>query len=516
MNCRNCQYPLWTIKPRACPECGQPFNPAEYDFVPYAVRFNCPHCGQVYYGDGERGRLVPSEFDCIGCGRHVTMAEMVVEPAAGVEEQQTQNRKAAWLERKSIGLPRAWVRTVGMAMVAPGELMTRVSREAEGTGKRPMLGPALLFMLLSQTLIWIVAAVPLWAIMGFRVVGRATGRSGGPLGPDIWFLLVLFAIGLAGTIGVGMVFAMIAHLLLVLTGPRAGGPRRTMTAMAYSSGANVLSAIPCIGAYIGWVWWVGSGTAMLATVQRVRPWRAVVAVIGPVVVAVVLVIGGYAWFMYWAMSQAAAGAAATSAPTAAAGAAANTMPGPSGASSTVAAVLLSCVHRTGGWPGHVAQLLADGTLTADQLIVPPSAWSQTSPADVRIGGLTLAEFESATPEQRTQAVKAATSAVPASDAAYRVGDLVVCVRAGQPMDLGPDLWLLIAWPDPDIHGNNPPPFCLVTTTDGVPTPILASQFDARLQAQNALRAKAGLPPLPHPRDVHQTGSPPVEDDPSGG
>lgn len=504
MNCRNCQYPLWRIKARQCPECGEPFSPADFDFVPYGVRFRCPHCEQEYYGDGERGRLVPAEFDCIGCGRHVTMAEMVVEPAAGVAEKQTQTRKVPWLERKSIGGWRAWVRTVGLAMVAPGELVSRLPSD----GRTPTLGPALGFMLVSQVVIWLVAAIPLWGIMGVRLASRATGRSGGPIGADVWMLLVLFAVGLLATCIAGFVFALIAHLLLVLTGPREGGPRKTLMAMAYSSGANVLSAIPCVGVYLGWVWWVGSATVMLGRIQRVRAWRSVVAVIGPVAVAVALAVGGYAWFMYWALTKASATSATATAVTSSL---ARTTP-----SAAVSAALVSEAHRTGAWPTHIGGLLADGALNASQVIVPPDSWSHTTSDDVLIGDLTLAEFENATPGRRAKAADVAAALVSPQAAAYRVGDLVVCVRAGQPTSSVSGLWLLIAWPDPDTPWNAPPTFCLVTTADGVPRPVSAQEFDARLVSQNALRAGLGLPPLPHPRDVHQPRPRSVEDAPDGG
>ena len=80
MQCKSCEYPLWNLKARQCPECGTPFTPSEFEFVINSVRYCCPHCNQAYYGTSEKGHLVPSEFDCVTCGRHLTMDEMVLLP----------------------------------------------------------------------------------------------------------------------------------------------------------------------------------------------------------------------------------------------------------------------------------------------------------------------------------------------------------------------------------------------------------------------------------------------------
>jgi hypothetical protein len=60
MRCRTCEYALWNLRWRECPECGTPFRPSEFDFAPMSVRFCRPSCGQEYYGTGPRGHLSPS------------------------------------------------------------------------------------------------------------------------------------------------------------------------------------------------------------------------------------------------------------------------------------------------------------------------------------------------------------------------------------------------------------------------------------------------------------------------
>ena len=68
MRCKQCDYRLWNLTARRCPECGTPFLPSEFEFVPNSVQFCCPHCGQAYYGTDAKGHLVPPAFTCGRCG----------------------------------------------------------------------------------------------------------------------------------------------------------------------------------------------------------------------------------------------------------------------------------------------------------------------------------------------------------------------------------------------------------------------------------------------------------------
>src|SRR5688572_3956647 len=118
MRCKTCDYPLWNLKARQCPECGRAFVPSEFEFVLNSVRFCCQHCDQAYYGTGPRGELVPADFVCVACGQRTRMDDMVLRPAQGVEEKQTQVLKMPWLERAQRGRISAWFSTLGMAMAS--------------------------------------------------------------------------------------------------------------------------------------------------------------------------------------------------------------------------------------------------------------------------------------------------------------------------------------------------------------------------------------------------------------
>ncbi len=103
MRCKQCDYRLWNLRRRDCPECGSPFKPSDYEFVINSVRFCCPHCNQAYYGTGEFGHLVPIEFDCASCGTHIHMDETIVLPTENVREEQTQVDQNPWLDRRKRG-----------------------------------------------------------------------------------------------------------------------------------------------------------------------------------------------------------------------------------------------------------------------------------------------------------------------------------------------------------------------------------------------------------------------------
>ena len=119
MRCRTCDYALWNLPARLCPECGAAFRPSDFEFVPNSVRFCCPHCDQVYYGTTATGHLEPDRFDCVRCGERIAMDEMVLRPHEGLAEHLTQLGSNPWLQRHRRGRFKAWCATIGAALVSP-------------------------------------------------------------------------------------------------------------------------------------------------------------------------------------------------------------------------------------------------------------------------------------------------------------------------------------------------------------------------------------------------------------
>ena len=114
MRCKSCDYPLWQLTDRLCPECGTPFLPSEHEFILNSVRFCCPHCEQPYYGTGEKGHLVPRTFACVKCAKFIDMDQMVLLPTEGVTERQTQVTVVPWVERRDRGWFAAFFVTLGL------------------------------------------------------------------------------------------------------------------------------------------------------------------------------------------------------------------------------------------------------------------------------------------------------------------------------------------------------------------------------------------------------------------
>jgi len=251
MRCKGCQYPLWNLEARVCPECGKPFTPSEFEFVANSVRFCCPDCKQDYYGTGPRGHLVPPAFDCVRCHRHLTMDEMVLLPTEGVQEEQTRTDTMPWLERERIGRIKAWFQTILRALFEP----TRLAK-ATPADSSPL--QALWFAILTNGLYSVCAFGPLAV---FLMVAMALPR-GTPAGASLSVLLVIPIVLVSAVVTYAVaipIWAGVVHLLLLLTGKTASGYGGTLRSLSYACGANIMNAIPCIGAYLGVISWIWIG-----------------------------------------------------------------------------------------------------------------------------------------------------------------------------------------------------------------------------------------------------------------
>jgi hypothetical protein len=478
VRCKTCDYRLWNLISRRCPECGTPFRPSEYEFAVNSVQFCCPHCGQSYYGTDEKGHLVPPRFACVRCGREVHMDEMVLLPTAGVDESRTQMEHHPWLRRIETGSVRGWLRTVGMALVGPGRLM-------ELTPAGSPTASAWWFAILTTVLVSLVAMgsavfFPALFSLGVGSVARMAmlGAFGGAA-----------LVAIAGTVLGIALWGVVAHGLICVTGRERGTLGRTYQALCYSSGANVASAIPCVGAYFGWIWWVVSAVVAVAAAHETRLWRAAVAVVTFPILVLGSLIGGYVWFVLHFMSMI---------PT--------TLPVVTNAETTTVCEAIHTYEgrHDGALPAHAVLLVVDGTLDVYDLA---SGVTMTNPANVMIGDTDLITLTTLPPnEQRRQADRVVAD-LPNDVVAHRLGDFVFTYHGIEDVDPGERarLWLAVFSPDPDA---NPASLTVHQTIwvgryDGVVSLIDRSDFRAALTRQNELRARRGMPPLPDPSTVTQ-------------
>lgn len=485
MRCKQCDYRLWNLRSRRCPECGTAFLPSEFEFAVNSVQFCCPHCNQPYYGTGERGHLIPRDFDCVACGTHIDMDEMVLLPAEGIKEEQTETDHMPWLERRQRGRVRAWFSTIGRALVSPARLMRATPPDSS-------LVQAWWFALLTNFLAVVTGFGPFFLfplLIGSWVAGRA--RLGGPAAFGMGAVFAVAVIALATAVWIA-VWGAVTHALLLLTGKTASSAGRTYQAICYSSGANIPTGVPCLGLYFGWIWWLISAVIMVKEAQRVHGGRAALATLTPPVVAIGAFVGLYAWLVF---------AYLPSLPGMRGGAFAAT--GPASSQAAVQVLLNGVVgyaQTNGGrGPAHAIQLVTNAAVSTSDFIAPGSA---TVEERVPLDGTTLAGFKLLSTRQEGPVIEAAVKALPANTVAHRLGDFVFTHHG---IDLNapqPGLWLVILSSDPDANPYRPPgQMIIVGCADQSVLRFPASALPSRLAAQNALRAKANLPPLPDPATV---------------
>lgn len=482
MRCENCNYPLWNLRSRQCPECGTAFRPSQYEFARNSVRFLCPHCGQDYYGTGERGHLVPTEFSCVRCAAAVSMDEMVLLPTEGVTEEQTATDVMPWLHRVRIGRVKAWFKTIGMGLFQPARLIRATPEGSSG-------GAALWFAAVTSVLYGLpIAAILVLLLGGAFVTAPGGGGGGGAVWAMSFGLGVILLLAVLAGIMTALVWGLIAHAILRITGPTAGGIGRTYHAVGYSSGANVAMAIPCIGFYLiplSWLWWAISAGTMLAIGQRVAWWRAAIAAAIMPVVMIGLVVGLFVLPIYYGVQSTASRVQAlVVAPT----------------QSVLDGVLLHARTSGGSGPAHAIELVDGGAVLISEFITPGSA---TNLNQVPAGAVTLDQIPSIPPDQRAAHARIAAEALPPDVIAHRLGDMVLTYHG---IDLGaadPGLWLVISSPDPDQNAKQTTSWLqpVVGVADGTVAPIPSPQWATALAAQNQLRARYGLAPLPDPRTI---------------
>jgi hypothetical protein len=482
MRCKTCDYPLWNLPARKCPECGTSFAPSDFHFRPNAVQFCCPHCDQPYYGTGEHGHLVPSEFNCVTCGQRIAMDQCVLRPAEGVKEEQAQIDIMPWLERSRRGWFRGWWKTVGMAMVAPPKLMRAVPVDSG-------VGEAWMFAFITHVL-----TLAAGGALPAAIVSLFAFAAGG--GNDAWMLLGLAASWLiGGTIVIMLgaaVWGLVTHGMLRITGGCAHGLGRTYHAILYSSGANVPWGIPCIGPYCGsymiWIWWLVSAILMICQGQRVRGGRATLCVGMFPLVMVALIIASYFGFIYFIFSQARTSSAAF--------AAMGYQP-ITEASSIGSALSTWATQHNGQFPPHALQLVADGHLSAPEFAMWQIGHDE---AKVPVAGTTLDSFQRLGPNRQQLAAQSAAASLPPNVVAHRLGDVVFTYHGLNANTADSQLWIAIVHPDPDQLSNGTITACAIRA-DGIPLALPRPTFTSQLAQQNALRQQYGLPPLPDPATV---------------
>jgi len=238
------------------------------------VRFCCPHCRIAYYGTDENGQLVPRSFDCVGCGKPISMNDCVLLPSEGVGDEETKPERHPWFDRRRRWSLSGWWTMMIWALFMPSRAMRAISHLAPSG------------YLLALGTIFAVQFLTAIAWVGFFMLGAFGGGGGGPRTTTVVMLLgriLLTAAISVGTVAVSLaIWIVLAHGVLWATGRVEHGLRRTAHAFCYSAMALIPSAVPCCGVYLMFVlypWWVISAGIMLAEAQQVNGVRAALAVL---------------------------------------------------------------------------------------------------------------------------------------------------------------------------------------------------------------------------------------------
>jgi hypothetical protein len=491
MRCKTCDYPLWQLTDRRCPECGTPFVPSEYEFILNSVRFCCPHCEQEYYGTGEKGHLVPRTFACVKCARVIDMDQMVLLPTEGVTERQTQVTVVPWVERRERNWFTAFFVTMGMAIGNPNRTIDAVPEGSSG-------GRAIGYMAIHVASQVVFSGIPFF--FGIILMG-AMAASGA--GSGIGFFAA-FALAMIGAPIVVIAWAGLAHLMLRMTGGTAAGFPRTLHAFCYSAGNNFLSAIPCLGFYLcplGLIWWSIAAGFMLSRGQKVSKGRAALVTAVPIVLLVAMFIGG---IVLMAMTLSARSSAAMAAATARVSTP-TVWVSDAHAGSGMSGRLKAIADQGETYPAHGAELLLDRRCGPGEFIL---LGSRSTTSGCTVAGMSIAQLSYGSGSV-ARAYRTRLRADPSVDSpAHRAGDWVFTYQGILPVETDVELWLAIGWPDPALNPSDPATVIIVRP-QGMYHQVDAADFDAALAKQNQLRATHSLPPLPHPRTVLATTRAPV-------
>lgn len=267
MNCKSCNYPLWNIKQRKCPECGTPFKVSEYLFTINSVQFRCPHCEQPYYGTNPlNGHLVPPAFSCVRCRNNVTMDDMILLPTEGIQEELTAAGDHPWIRRRGSTFV-AWFRTLIASCFTPRNLISLTPLDSPARS-------AFSFFIFTLFLTLLTGVGALFAFVLFTAYGMR-----GPSAAKISELVLGASVPILGILAGAMIWFLTIHGIIAITGQNRG-LNRTFQTFCFASGPLVLAGVPCLGLHLSpfaILWWAINISVVLPKAHGISALRSVAA-----------------------------------------------------------------------------------------------------------------------------------------------------------------------------------------------------------------------------------------------
>ena len=268
--------PSEPASPRFCVHCGAGLSPADA---------TCPKCGAFLEGRAPGLRICPKcgaqvRLDAASCPACSALLGPVA-PAAPSPERPG----LPWENRETLGMWPAAFQTLRKVLLEPTGAFSAMTLES------PLGGAFIYFVIFGCGgavigAIWgaIFQAAMMTALLKFMpaqassnpsinpaMMGAFQGILGVVLAPFITLISLVISSGMA-------------HLALLVTGAKPKEFSVTMSVFAYAMGsAYVLQVVPFCGAYAAWIWAMVSAIVGLIQVHRCETWKAVVAVLWPLV-----------------------------------------------------------------------------------------------------------------------------------------------------------------------------------------------------------------------------------------
>ena len=293
MHCRGCNYELWNLPPGDCPECGKAWRFEDFQFRREFVQFLCPHCDLSYSGAYIASLASPHAFTCTGCQSAIELGQMCARPAEGTDGSQAMQQEFVWSDRRQVGRWRAFWRVIGYSLGTPSRIGNTM------TQKRNLRG-ALWFSFLC--LISTTLNLILFFLIGFLMATFRGSRGPSPFASATMFTTVLVLLVFSVAVMLAhqlffLVWGLITHALIRMTGRSRRPLGHTLSATQYCAGTFIICAVPICGfsfSLISLVWMTVAMVSALAALHKISRWRTAFAVLAPPVVMISVSV----WFVY--------------------------------------------------------------------------------------------------------------------------------------------------------------------------------------------------------------------------
>ena len=171
----------------------------------------------------------------------------------------------------------------------------RPAKFFESVGNSQNLTPALIFGVLVG---WVGDFVgQLWSVLfqaplfiSFRIHQPWVGKE--EVAMQLGWLVALGLLGWLFVLLNILLLGLLVHLFLLLFGGAKQGLVTTLRVVAYAHAPALFLAIPCLGPCVAVIWGLVLDIIGLATAHRTEKWRSALAVLAPVVVCLLCLVGG--------------------------------------------------------------------------------------------------------------------------------------------------------------------------------------------------------------------------------